>query len=350
MTERPIAAADAPRRAVVLGAGGALGFAWTVGALAAIEVEAVFDVRTADLLIGTSAGSVAAALLSCGKSVDEIRRHHQGTPAPQDPPIAFVYDQSSGRPPWPGFRLGSPRLLLGSMRHPRRSSPVVALSGVLPPGRGSLGPVREMATALVDGDGVRDWPTQPVLWIVATDYQTGCRVVFGRDAVAASLPDAVVASCSIPAWYPPTIIGSRPYIDGGTRSNTSLDLVPEGSVDEVYVLAPMASIHSDRPRSPAARIERAIRRSITRSLLTDVGMLRADGIRVVVLTPGAEDLAVIGANLMNPRRRTEVLQTSMRTSAIQVRTQLASRSHPPRRPRCVDGRAVPAAESGSASA
>jgi NTE family protein len=341
MTERAVIPAVLPRRALVLGAGGALGFAWTVGALAAIEVEAGFDVRDVDLLIGTSAGSIAAALLACGKSVDEIRRHHQGTPAPQDPPIAFAYGGSTGLPPWPGFRLGSPRLLLGSVRHPRRSSPVVALTGMLPPGRGNLGPVREMVTALVEAegagpgsaDGVRPGPadravsgqTRPLLWIVATDYLTGRRVVFGRDDVAASLPDAVVASCSIPAWYPPTMIGSRPYIDGGTRSNTSVDLVRGQPLDEVYVIAPMASIHSDRPRSPAARIERAIRRSITRGLLADVAVLRASGLRVVVLTPGAEDLAVIGANLMNPRRRTEVLQTSMRTAAVQVRSQLATR-------------------------
>jgi NTE family protein len=199
-----------------------------------------------------------------------------------------------------------------------------------------------MVAALVEADAVRRWPTRPVLWIVATDYQTGRRVVFGRDDIVVSVPDAVVASCSIPAWYPPTMIGSRPYIDGGTRSNTSVDLLRGRSLDEVYVVAPMASIQSDRPRSPAARIERAIRRSITRGLLADVDVLRANGMRVVVLTPGAEDLAVIGANLMNPRRRTEVLQTSMRTAAIQVRTQLANRSRP--------RRAVPAVESGPASA
>src|SRR5437764_14880025 len=80
-----------PRRAVVLGGGGVLGFAWMVGALSALEVEAGFDVRDADLLLGTSAGSVIAALLACGTSVDEIRRHHQGTPAPHDPTIAYQY-------------------------------------------------------------------------------------------------------------------------------------------------------------------------------------------------------------------------------------------------------------------
>jgi NTE family protein len=157
--------------------------------------------------------------------------------------------------------------------------------------------------------------------------------MFGRDPVgdvtahdtgeSVPLADAVVASCSIPAWYPPVIIGSRPYIDGGATSNTSIDLLPGLGFDEVYVFAPMASVDTDRPRSPVTRIERAIRRSITRGLLADVQRLRESGTRVVVVTPGPEDLAVIGANLMNPRRRSEVLQTGMRTAALQIRIQLA---------------------------
>ena len=36
-------------------------------------------------------------------------------------------------------------------------------------------------------------------------------------------------------------------------------------------------------------------------------MLRARGIQVTVLTPGPEDLAAMGANVMDPRRRQPVL-------------------------------------------
>ena len=41
-------------------------------------------------------------------------------------------------------------------------------------------------------------------------------------------------------------------------------------------------------------------------------------IRVTVLTPGPEDLAVMEANLMDPRRRRVVLETSLRTSATML--------------------------------
>lgn len=316
-----------PRRALVLGSGGVLGFAWTIGALAALENEAGFDVRTVQQLVGTSAGSVACALLACGVSVDEIRRHHQGVPAPTDPPIAFDYAGGAGRalPLRPRLLPGSPRLILHSLRHPRRARAAVALAGALPSGRGTLEPVRRLVTEVAGHNGLDSgWPENPRTWIVATDYRTGQRVLFGRDR-SVPLADAVVASCAIPAWYPPAVIDGRPYIDGGAVSNTSVDVLASEQIDEAYVVAPMASIDLDRPRSPVSRIERALRRAIARGLLADIASLRASGMRVVLVTPGPEDLAVIGTNLMNPRRRTEVLESAMRTAAIRLRADLAAR-------------------------
>jgi len=323
-------ASSGPRRALVLGGGGILGFAWIVGALSALQVEAGFDARDVQLVVGTSAGAVAAAALGCAVSVDEMRRHHQGIPAPDDPPIGFQYDTTGrGLPPRPGFGLGSPRLLLGGVRHPRRSRTLLTLTGALPTGRGSLQPVAEMVTGIAEGAGLTGrWPIRPRPWIVAVDYWSGRRVVFGRDQIGptgapnVSLPDAVVASCSIPAWYPPMRIGGHPYIDGGAASNASADLLVDQPVDEIYVLAPMASIELDRPRSPVARIERSIRRAITRGILADVTRLRASGKHVLLVSPGPDDLEVIGANLMNPRRRTAVLEKAMETATIELRAQL----------------------------
>ena len=86
---------------------------------------------------------------------------------------------------------------------------------------------------------------------MAVDYESGRRVAFGRPgSPAVSLPDAVVASCSIPGWYEPKVINGRRYIDGGVRSSTSLDLLARVDLDEVYVLAPMASYDTDSPCEP----------------------------------------------------------------------------------------------------
>ena len=161
--------------------------------------------------------------------------------------------------------------------------------GSVPPQRSA--PPQESLPHWVDGE----------TWIVAVDYDSGQRVVFGRDgAPQVRLPDAVVASCSIPGWYQPVVINGRRYVDGGLRSATSLGLVGEADVDEVYVLAPMASFEMDRPRKPQQLLERRLRRLLTNALRRDANALRSLGVRVTMLTPGPEDLAVMGANLMDP--------------------------------------------------
>jgi NTE family protein len=331
--------AVAPRRGLVLGSGGVLGFAWLLGALAAMEAEAGFDAREARVAVGTSAGSVAAALLGCRLSVDVICRHHQGIPAPGDPQLSYDYGAGVGdaTPPRPGWRPAAPRLVWDGLRHPRTVSPLVALTGLLPPGRGSLAPVRALidGVAAAAGYGER-WPDAPRPWIVAADQHSGRRVVFGRDDLApgldghprrvrrAGLAEAVQASCSIPAWYPPTVIDGVPYVDGGAVSIASVDVLRHADVEEVFVLAPMASVEPDRPDATAAKLERRVRRVITRRIAADVARLRSSGIRVCLLTPGPEDLQTMGVNMMNPARRTEVLELARDTAAAQLRRQLAS--------------------------
>lgn len=341
-------ASDSPRRAIVLGAGGVLGFAWTLGALSAFESATGLDARDVDVVVGTSAGSVGAALLGCGLPVRAIARHHQGVPAPEDPPIDFDYAHSTGGslPPRPGWRPGSARLVIDGLRHPRRIPPIIALSGLLPAGRGTLQPVRDLVQTVATEYGFADtWPTRPRPWIVAADYRAGRRVVFGRELPPegsvrtihggtveprpvrrARLADAVTASCSIPAWYPATVIDGIPYIDGGTLSNASVDLLGSTQVDEVFVFAPMASVEIDRARGAVSRMERVVRRAITRGILADVAALRAQGVRVCVVTPEPADLAAMGVNLMNPARRTEVLETAEVTAAAQITRQVSLRT------------------------
>lgn len=322
------------RRGLVLGAGGVLGFTWTIGALRALEVEEGFDARDVEVCVGTSAGSVLAALLGCGVSVEVMLRHQRSIPLPADPDIGWDYDRDSGGalPPRPGFGFGSPNLLLRVARHPRRVPPLAAFSAVLPRGRGTLAPLGRMVervsatlpatgggpvgtSGAPDGAAVRRWPGHPSVWVVAMDYGGGRRVAFGRDgAPPATLAEAVTASCAIPGWYAPVVIGGRRYVDGGTTSPTSLDLLAGLGLDEVHVLAPMASFAYDRPRSPVARAERRWRRTVTRRVLAEAAKLRESGTDVTLLGPGPEDLRAIGANLMDPRRRKAVLATSLRTS------------------------------------
>jgi NTE family protein len=125
----------------------------------------------------------------------------------------------------------------------------------------------------------------------------------------------VVASCSIPGWYEPAVIGGRRYVDGGIRSATALSALRGTNVHEVYVLVPMASTEPDHPLQPHLRLERRLRQLITRVLLRQAKALSAEGKQVTIMTPGPRDLAVMGANLMDPRRRQSVLEVSFLTSA-----------------------------------
>ncbi|MGH8960947.1 MAG: patatin-like phospholipase family protein [Jatrophihabitantaceae bacterium] len=330
--------ATPPRRALVLGGGGVLGFAWMLGALSAVESVAGFEAREADLVLGTSAGAVAAGLLGCGLPVEALCRHHQGVPLPEDVPIAYDYDGTGAAlPPRPGIRPAAPRLLLDGIRHPRRTSPIVALSGLLPVGKGTLEPVHQLLDSVAELAGLASgaWPAAPRPWVVAVDYSTGRRVVFGRDSVAprrdgaprivrtASLADAVTASCSIPGWYAPTMIDGVPYVDGGVASNASTDLLLDTAVDEVFVLAPMGGPGNPNPRTAMQRLERVVRRSIARTIAADVAALRARGVRVYALAPEPEDLAVMGLNLMDPAPRARVLETARTTATAQLRRQLS---------------------------
>jgi NTE family protein len=124
-----------------------------------------------------------------------------------------------------------------------------------------------------------------------------------------------MASCAIPSWYAPVVIDGRSYVDGGTRSPTSVDLLTDAGLDEVLVLAPACSFALDQPRGALARIERQMRRWATRVVVREVALLRAAGTKVTVICPGPRDLEVIGGNVMDLTRRREVFETSLQTSA-----------------------------------
>ncbi|MGE5289841.1 MAG: patatin-like phospholipase family protein [Micromonosporaceae bacterium] len=314
------------QRGLVLGVGGVLGAAWMTGALAALQARLPVPVGEVDVMVGTSAGSVLAAALRCGFSMEEMVAHQRGGPAGVLSALGSPDLGCGALPPWPRLRMGSPRLLLAGLRAPHRVHPWVTASACLPQGRAGHSVLRAMVAGLAAHTGRRRW--RGSTWIVAVDYDSGRRVVFGhRGAAVASLPDAVAASCSVPGWFRPTVIAGRRYVDGGIRSAASADLLAHADMDEVYVLAPAASVVSARPRTPLEAVERLVRRRMTAGLRREVATLRSSGTRVTVLTPGPEDLAAMGANLMDPARRLEVFETSLRTSAKSLAEEMSRQQH-----------------------
>lgn len=303
------------RWGLVLGGGGVLGGAWMVGALTALQQVHGLDARDAEVIVGTSAGSFAAALLGAGVTVEELRDHQLGRPVGSGPlgGLDWDYETATGasHPPLPRPHPGSAAMVTHNMSRLRRLPPTAVLAALLPEGRGTLGTVGRLVSSLVP----HGWAPHPGVRAVAMDFESGRRVPFGAPgAPEADLADAVMASCAIPGWYSPVTIGGRRYVDGGACSSTNVDLAANLDLDEVFVLAPMVSFAMDHPAHWRARAERQWRARVTRRCLREVAKVHRGGTEVTVLGPGSEDLEAIGSNLMAVERRRLVIETSLLTS------------------------------------
>lgn len=296
------------RRGLAIGCGGTLGFCWTAVALHAVERELDWDARTADVLIGTSAGAEMVALLGSGRPAgdvvaalagaidDLVLAEHLARPPGMLPPVP--------RPSWPARGL--------AVRGFRREVDLTAgLAGLLPAGGGNAAWLRDLGARLT---GTGGWVPHPATWIVAADATTGTRVAFGSpEAPEARLGEAIAASWAIPGWFPPVPVAGRRYVDGGTISSVSADLLAPLELDEVVVVAPMTS-RIPAPATGFSRLERLLRRRMTRGLDREIDSLRVAGTRVVRIEPSQEDLHVLGPNFMDHRRRAAVLQTAPQTT------------------------------------
>jgi NTE family protein len=317
---RAVAGGGRPRVGLVLGAGGVLGGAWLAGALAALTEETGWDPATADVVVGTSAGSMIGALLAGGVPPWFMVAHSAGdvfpglldaTGRPTD-----EADRSAGgvlvrRRGVPDLRPAALGAGLRALRSPRAHRLGAAAAAFAPRGVMSTRPLRETVQRVVPAG----WAPHPALWVVATDCATSRRTVFGRDdAPEADLSAAVAASCAVPGLYRPVLIGGRRYVDGGAWSPSNLDCVARADLDLVVCLNPMSSRPEDLLATGRGRVRGAVRRSVGRRLGWEVRRLRERGTAVAVLQPGVEDLGVLGANLMSTARRHLVLETAVRTT------------------------------------
>jgi len=293
------------RRALAIGCGGTLGFAWTAVALRAVEQALDWDARTADVLVGTSAGAEIVAALGSGRTPQDLldalevvsagsTTEGAGSTTDVDPVLAgHVATHPGHLPPLPAPALPGLGLVRAGLA---RRAAYTALAGLLPRGRGDATWLREYGDALARPDG---WAPHRATWLVAADARTGERVAFGAPgSPTASLGEAVAASWAIPGWFPPVRIGGRDHVDGGSVSSVSADLLLDADVDEVVVFAPMTS-HGGAPAQGLDRVERLLRGQMTRGLDREVARLRAAGVRVVRVEPGPEELAAMGPHLLD---------------------------------------------------
>ena len=309
-----------PRVGLVLGAGGVLGGAWMAAGLAALQRVTGWDPREADYLLGTSAGAVFAALLGGGVSAASLMPPSARSRQPDPRGILndLVLESSYDAKHWlPRAPFGSWRLALGGILQPPSSSSLLkVLSGIAPTGRISVDPILRTIRQSVAGG----WPAHTSCRIVATDYASGNRVVFGeRGAPEATLAEAVAASCAIPGFFEPVALDGRRYVDGGRHSFCNLDLLQAANLDVVICFSTLTSRARKTGIDPVQRTLRPLFAAAAEQLDRQVEMLAGKGVEVVVLEPTARDQAAMGSNLMDPRRWSSVVRVALPSVAEQLR-------------------------------
>ena len=306
------------RRGLVIGAGGAVGGAWALGVLRSLADTGVWEPAESDVIVGTSAGSVLAALIGCQvapgvmvQTLTVVSRPPGGDDvAPVDVPD-HVHRALSDIPR-PVLLPGNLRLAARALAQPGGRSIRTAAAALCLRGRGDLTPV---GTLISEYCGDPGWPTHPRMWMVAMDFDSGRRVAFGAPGEPeASLAQAVTASCSVPGLFPPLTIGDRRYIDGGAVSVTNADLLMTEHLDEVVVVAPMAMQDEDPRKSAAARLDHRVRQHATQRLGWEVARLASSGTSVRVFAPTGEDLIAMGTKLFDASQRSTVFETAVRTT------------------------------------
>lgn len=324
---------EAPRIGLVLGGGGVIGNAYITGVLEGLRRATGWDPSGAELVVGTSAGSVNGGLLAAGVPTDVLFSHICGElsralPGPGAEPaeaarlLARHRDQDWTARLYPRIdqaarpALASPRSVLRAIANPRRTPFEVLLTGLLPEGNRSTRTIGEV----VESVWSHGWPRSR-FWAVATDLESGRRVPFGRSgSPATDLHRAVRASCAIPSFFAPVRVHGRRFVDGGIWSVSNLDLVEREDLDLVVCVNPLSPSHA-RPRNGAGggpdwlrRLERRAWSRFARRLDAERDRVEKHGTRVLLIQPGAADLEVIPLNWMEPRPRRQVAQRALETT------------------------------------
>jgi NTE family protein len=298
---------------LVLGAGGVVGGAWLAGALAAISDLTGWQPQRADVMLGTSAGAVIAALLGAG--IGPHRLCSSAAAGAQGMLAELMLDsayRTTRRWPW----LLAPGSLGLAYRALRERALVGLLCGLLP-----RGPVATTAIETVIERVVpTGWAPHPACWVVACDYGTGRPAVFGRPgAPTPPLTRGVAASCAIPGFFRPVGIDGRWYVDGGLRSMSNADLLDGRQMDLVVVLNPMSSRARSRAWAPLDRMMAAVRAWSAARIDGELARLRRHGVRTLLLEPTAEDLAAMGPRTMAVGPAQRVAALARETTGAQLR-------------------------------
>ena len=257
------------KRSLVLGGGGLVGIAWESGVLLGLR-DGGIDARHADLVVGTSAGSMVGVRVAAGHDLaDALEPPEAGLPLPEGGLDLEAYDRIMNA--WTSVELMTEAV---AREIGREASAAPACSP-------------EAWIAQTGGHcGVDDWPETEYV-AVSVDVETGRHRGVDR-ASGVPLASAIAASCAIPGLFPPIPFDGALWMDGGVRSGTSADIAAERGADRVLVVAPMC----DRMGVVGPISQRALR--------AELAGLEAKDVWAHAVLPGEAEAARMGDDLMNP--------------------------------------------------
>ena len=265
MTQSPLLG-----KALVLGGGGLAGLGWFAGLFCGMAQQGV-DLRDADRMIGTSAGSATAAQLRSRLALERLYAHQT------DP--ALIADEAAPNMAAIAELMQSFPKLNAITDHGERMRAVGQMAmhaKTVPP---------EVRRAMIERRlSDHDWPAAK-LTIAAVDAESGALVAFDSSSGVA-LVDAVAASCAVPGVWPLVEIAGRSYFDGGGYSVDNAHLA--AGAERVIIASPFGTVSP----APAGY-----------HLNDAVATLEAAGTIVLVIDPDPDARAAMGANPLDPAVR-----------------------------------------------
>jgi NTE family protein len=244
------------KTALVLGGGGFTGGVYEIGALRALDLLSVNrTVNEFDVYVGTSAGSLVAAMVANGVTPEEMMRVVSGqVPTPFSDvdlgtllrPNVLEFAQKLALMPLRLARVV--RGLAGQVGQLSAMDIVLGLAEGLPSGLYSGAGVESyVRKVLSDPDRTDDFRMlERELYVVATDLDTCERIVFGgEDWDDVPISTAVRASTALPMVYGPAKVRDRELVDGGIVSTTNLDIAVEAGARFIVVVNPLVPYVND---------------------------------------------------------------------------------------------------------
>lgn len=263
-------------KALVLGGGGTTGIAWEMGILLGLH-DGGIDVSGADLVVGTSAGSVVGAQITSGHALEDLyARQLQPLEETREQVVQFDMNElmrvfAAG--------IGAPDV---QTARARVGAAALAVKTV---------PEEERLEIIASRLPVKEWPHKQRLVVVSVDAQTGEWVMFDRDA-GVPLVLAVSASCAVPGVYPPITIAGHRYIDGGVRSGTNADIA-KGYQHVLILRAETLDISALDPQNTTP----------FESFEGELATLERSGSQCLVITPDEASATARGPNPLDASRR-----------------------------------------------